>query len=190
MPPREEMHNLAQGIIGAFEARTAGITYLRGEVVEHRHAAQAHLRVMDRNHQAIARRQRGELARGRAALHREVGGYRRGTQVHLREVEATVREYRQATQTQLHELDQAHQSMSRQQRVDLANGRTALHQATQSQLQGHRDELAGYRDEQAGARDEWRQLGAVMQAKRNGVAVGNASHRSGGANRGRGRRHS
>lgn len=65
---KEAMHSVTRGIIGAFEARVKGITAIKGEVATQRQAAQSQLKELDKAHQAMARRLRGELSKVRPAL--------------------------------------------------------------------------------------------------------------------------
>lgn len=68
MSTREAMHSLTREIIGACEARAKGITTIKGEVATQKQATAAQLQELDKAHQAMARRQGAELARGRVAL--------------------------------------------------------------------------------------------------------------------------
>ena len=183
MPTKEEMHNLGQGIIASFEARTAGIASMREEVREQ-------LGELDRNHQAMARRQRTDLARGRADLKANVNA-----QLHdLGQGHAalTVQEGRRKVEvnTWLHEVDQAHQAMGRQLRADLAHGRADLQQQvgelrsdlkrgcsslsrTEARRKGEVHAWMGQvAAEHAGARQEWHRLVHTMAGKRNSAPAG------------------
>ncbi|MBI4216874.1 MAG: hypothetical protein HY687_05755 [Chloroflexi bacterium] len=65
---KEAMHSLTREIIGACEARATGIATIKREVSTQKQATAAQLQELEKAHQALARKQRAELARGRAAL--------------------------------------------------------------------------------------------------------------------------
>jgi predicted nucleic acid-binding Zn-ribbon protein len=65
MTMREEMRSLGQEIIGSYETRAAGIATLR-------QAARDQLQEFHKAHQAMARKQRADLAKSTANLKRDV----------------------------------------------------------------------------------------------------------------------
>ena len=181
MPTREEMRSLTQEIISSYEARAAGITSLREEVNTQRQAAQAQLQELHGDHQAMARRQRAELAKGCAEL-------TKGERRRKSEVNAWINEAAQAHQAMaqkqraelakghadliqevnawINEVVKGHQAMAQKQRADLTKGRADLIQADtqrKSESNAWMNEIAAAH---AGARDEWQQMTATMQAKR------------------------
>jgi hypothetical protein len=160
MPTKEEMHNLVQGITASFEARTAGITALRGEVGEQRQATQTQVRELDRTHRAMARQQRAYLARGRADL--EQGHEALARAEGRRKTEAN---------TWLHKVDQAHQAMARQLQAGLSRERAAL-TGVEGQRKAEVQEWIGQvATEHNGARQEWRRLTRTMGSERNGAVM-------------------
>jgi len=103
-----------------------------------------------------------------------------------REAQQEIAQRRSDVNAQLTGYDEAHATMSRQLRADLAQVTPALHQAeaqrereAQQEIAQRRSDvstqLSGYRYEQAGARAAWQEMATTMQAKRGGgVAVAEA----------------
>lgn len=193
MPTREEMHNLVQGIIGTHEARTDGIATLRGEVREHRRAAQAQLREVGRNHQAMARRQRADLAHGRAdmrageaqrqeGVNTWLGEVHQGHQAMSSQLRADLSRGHAAlsradarrkgeVHTWLMKVDRAHQSMARRLQADLGRSHMALTREEaqrKAAVQALMDHVAA---ERAGGQKEWQRLVHNMAGKRNGAVM-------------------
>lgn len=165
MTMAEQMRSLTREFTRSYEARTAGITALR-------QTTRAELTAFGKARQAMARQQRGELARGRSSL-------------------------RAGVSAQLTDLDRAHNSMAQRQRAELAEGRGELAHQTVERLKDvaavrrvmgrkQRADLAkgeAQRKAQvtawlgdlaaahAGARAAWRDLVATMAAKRNGASA-------------------
>jgi len=121
------MHNLGQGIIASFEERAGGIASLREEV-------KGQLGELDRNHRVMARQLRSGLARGRADLQASVNA-----QLHyLGRGHAALTEAETRRKGEVHtfvkELDRTHRAMARQQRGELAQGRSELRARVGAQL--------------------------------------------------------
>ncbi|MCL4459075.1 MAG: hypothetical protein M1136_07570 [Chloroflexi bacterium] len=193
MPTREEMHSLAQEIIGSYEARVEGIASLREEVTAQRRAAQALLHELDRAHQAMARQQRADLARGRADLTKNEARRKPAVGAWMREVAAdhqamarrqraelargradltkTEARRKSAVGAWMKEVAADHQAMARRQRTELARGRADLTK-TEAQRKSRVDawmrEVAAAHTE---AREEWQKLTATMCSKRGAAVV-------------------
>jgi len=195
------MHNLVEGIVASFEARTAGIASLQGAVREQCRATQAQLGVLGRNHQSMARHLRGELAQGRSELRAMVNAQLHGGHTALTKGEAR---RKGEVNTWLKEVDRNHQAMARHLQADLARGRAALTREVNTSLKevdrnhhamatGLRHSLVMGRDqlfqaeaqrqaavqalmkhvaaERSAGRQEWQRLVAPMGSKRNGGAA-------------------
>jgi hypothetical protein len=159
------MHNLVQGIIGAHEARTAGIAGLYEEVGEYRQAAQSQLGELDRTHSAMARQLRTGLARGRAKLKVRVDAQLHDVgQGHAALTRAEARRKGKVTNW-LKMVDRAHQTLARHLQADQARERAALTPREAGRMAEVHAWMGQVATEHDGARQEWRRL-AQSGAKR------------------------
>lgn len=171
MPTREDMRGLAQEIIKSYDTRARDVAQIRK-------ATQAQLKEFDESHQAMARRQRTELANQRSKLATGVANQLHeldtAHQAMAQELRANLTRERSnlatSVENQLQELATAHRAMARELRADLGKvkpGLAEMEERRKAEVNAWMGEVAGAH---AAAQKEWQNLVVTMQAKR-GAAV-------------------
>jgi hypothetical protein len=182
MPTKEEMRSLGEKIVGSYEDRIAGIAELRV-------AVKTQLKEFDHTHAAMSRELKADLAKVRPALEEEDRKRQSETREFMGELGRAVAQGKAAVKAQLKGFDDAHATMSRELKADLAKVRPALEEEDrkrQSEAREFMGELGravaqgkaatqallrDFGEVQAGARDEWQKLTATMRAKRGAVVA-------------------